>query len=86
MSKHAVHVVGYVEVFTKDQTRERTQKFIRELVEQGFLNILEDEGIDLANKNAAVSAESAVERFERHFRSPAMKKRFKALFKKVFPL
>jgi hypothetical protein len=33
-----------------------------------------------------VKPSTALDRFDRHFRSPAQKKRFKALFKKIFPL
>ena len=86
MSKQAVYVVGYVELFTGKQALERTKKFIREVVEQGFMDLLKKEKIQLRNRNAAVRAETAVKRFQKFFRTPAMKKQFKSLFKKVFPL
>jgi hypothetical protein len=69
-----LRVVGYIEVFTKDPAGARTKKFIRELIEQGFKNILEaDPRIQLLNKNNPVNADAAIDRFERHFRTPAMK-------------
>ncbi len=91
VSEYSVHVVGYVQVFMKDQYLDRTKKFVRELVEQGMLDMIrrdpsfKDDPDLIRNHNNPVRKSTAVERFERHFHTPEMKKKFKQLFKKVFP-
>ena len=75
---------------TKRATTERAKKFIRELVEQGLIGAFRDNdfefGEGLRNKHSSVKASTAIDRFDRHFRSPVERRRFKTLFKQVFPL